>query len=213
MKIYLKAINKTYKKDGSNLNVIKDFTHELSSGHMYLIKGSSGSGKTTLLSMIGLLDEPSSGKIYFDDEMISNASESKKNLIRRFDIGFVYQEYNLFERLTVKENIEVAYLDSNIPDMEAKIRDTLEKVNLKNREKHYTFELSGGEKQRVAIARALIKNPKILICDEPISNLDYENAKILIDILCEIRDKTECIILISCHTDHFDEYADEIIRL
>lgn len=211
MKICLEHICKTYKKDGNELNIIKDFSHNFHSGNMYLLKGSSGSGKTTLLSLIGLLDVPTSGKVIYDDEIVSQYSDVQKNEIRRNNIGYVYQEYNLFDRLTVLENIEVAYMDSHIPDLSLKIKETLEKVNLANREKHYSFELSGGEKQRVSIARALIKNPKVLLCDEPISNLDEENAKNLIDILCEIRDRMDCIIFVSCHTHHFDEYADEIL--
>lgn len=212
MMIRLDHVNKKYKKDGRELHIIKDFSRDFHSGNMYLLKGSSGSGKTTMLSLIGLLDTPTTGTIRFDDTVVSKCSETKRNEIRRNDIGFVYQEYNLFDRLTIEENIAVAYMDSSIPDLNAKIKDVLGKVKLTERKGHYPFELSGGEKQRVAIARALLKEPKVLICDEPISNLDEANAKILIDLLCEIRKKNDCMIFISCHTSHFDEYVDEILQ-
>lgn len=213
MRISLENVSKTYTKNGNDLNIINDFSYTFTSGKMYLIKGSSGSGKSTLLSIIGLLDEPTSGKVLYDNKIVSQLRETQKNEIRRNDIGFVYQESNLFDRLTVSENIEVAYMDSHIKDLLDNIEEVLKKVNLSGRYSHYPFELSGGEKQRVSIARALLKKPKVLLCDEPISNLDEENAKNLIEFLCEIRDTMDCIILVSCHTNHFDKCADEILQM
>lgn len=213
MRISLENVSKTYTKNGNDLNIINDFSYTFTSGKMYLIKGSSGSGKSTLLSIIGLLDEPTSGKVLYDNKIVSQLRETQKNEIRRNDIGFVYQESNLFDRLTVSENIEVAYMDSHVQNLSDNIEKVLKKVNLSDRYNHYPFELSGGEKQRVSIARALLKKPKVLLCDEPISNLDEENAKNLIDFLCEIRDTMDCIILVSCHTNHFDKCADEILQM
>lgn len=213
MRISLENVYKTYKKNGSNLNIINNFSYTFDSGKIYLLKGCSGSGKTTLLSIIGLLDEPTSGNIIYDDKIVSQYDENSKNEIRKNDIGFVYQESNLFDRLTVAENIEVAYMDSHIRDLSVEIKEILEKVNLVNRDNHYPYELSGGEKQRVSIARALLKKPKVLICDEPISNLDEDNAKKLIGFLCEIRDNMDCIIFVSCHTSHFDQCSDEILYM
>lgn len=213
MKITVKNLKKEYKKKKRIVSVINDFSHEFLSGKMYLLKGSSGAGKTTLLSMLGLLDNPSDGEIYYDALLVSKLSEEQKTEIRRDRLGYIYQENNLFGALTIEENIKLAYMDSIIPNLDEKIMEALERVNLTSRMGYYPFEISGGEKQRVAIARAILKKPHILICDEPISNLDEKNAQILIDYLCEIKETENCIILVSCHTHHFDDYVDEIIVL
>lgn len=213
MKITVKNLKKEYKKKRRTVTAINDFSHEFFSGKMYLLKGSSGAGKTTLLGMLGLLDTPSDGEIYYDDVLVSKLNEEQKTTIRRDRLGYVYQEYNLFDALTIEDNIKLAYMDSDVPNLDEKIKEILERVNLTSRMGHYPFEISGGERQRVAVARAILKKPHILICDEPISNLDEKNAQILIDYLCEIKEKENCIIFVSCHTQHFDEYADEIIVL
>lgn len=213
MKITVKNLKKEYKKKKRKVTVINDFSHEFFSGKMYLLKGSSGAGKTTLLSVLGLLDAPSDGEIYYDDLLVSKLKEEQKTEIRRNSLGYIYQEHNLFGALTIEENIKLAYMDSVVPELDKKITEVLERVNLTSRMGHYPFELSGGEKQRVAIARAILKKPQILICDEPISNLDEKNAQNLIDYLCEIKETENCIIFVSCHTHHFDEYVDEVIML
>lgn len=213
MKITVKHLKKEYKKKKRIVTVINDFSHEFLSGKMYLLKGSSGAGKTTLLSMLGLLDTPSDGEIYYDDLLVSKLNEEQKTKIRRDRLGYVYQEHNLFGALTIEDNIKLAYMDSVVPNLDEKITEVLGRVNLTSRMGHYPFEISGGERQRVAVARAILKKPHILICDEPISNLDEKNAQILIDYLCEIKETENCIIFVSCHTHHFDEYADEIIVL
>ena len=213
MKITVKNLNKEYRKKNRTVKIINDFSYEFLSGKMYLFKGSSGAGKTTLLSLIGLLDTPTGGEIYYDDLLVSGLKEEQKTEIRRESMGYVYQEHNLFGALTIEENIELAYMDSDVPNLKEKTDEVLKRVNLTERKGHYPFELSGGEKQRVAIARAILKKPQILICDEPVSNLDEKNAQILIDYLCEIKKTENCIIFVSCHTHHFDEYVDEIIML
>lgn len=209
----MQNLKKEFKKKKRIVTAVNDFSYEFFSGKMYLLKGSSGTGKTTLLSLLGLLDTPTDGEIYYDDLLVSELSEEKKTEIRRNCLGYVYQEYNLFEALTIEDNIKLAYLDSDLSDLDERIAEVLERVNLTTRIGHYPFEISGGEKQRVAIARAILKKPQILICDEPISSLDEKNAQVLIDYLCEIRETENCIIFVSCHTHHFDKYADEIIAL
>ena len=128
MRISLENVSKTYTKNGNDLNIINDFSYTFTSGKMYLIKGSSGSGKSTLLSIIGLLDEPTSGKVLYDNKIVSQLRETQKNEIRRNDIGFVYQESNLFDRLTLSENIEVAYMDSHVQNLSDNIEKVLKKV-------------------------------------------------------------------------------------
>lgn len=213
MRIELRNICKEYIKSKRKIKVLDHFNYEFSEGKIYLLKGSSGAGKTTLLSMIGLLDTVTKGEILFDDEVVSDFDNKHKNLLRKNEIGFVFQDYNLMEGLTIEENIALPLLDNLPPDLDTRVKEIIEKVNLTKRLGHYPNELSGGEKQRIGIARALIKNPKVLLCDEPISNLDKSNADQIIDILCRVKVENNCIIIVSCHTSDFDEFADQIIEM
>jgi len=213
MIIELKNLSKKYKKGKRTLEVINDFSYTFKSNNIYLLKGSSGSGKTTILSLIGLLDNETDGSILFDGKDVCKLSSKEKSRIRKEDIGFIFQDYNLLEGMSIEENIGLTYLDSKISDLDERILDIMSKMNLSHRSGHYPFELSGGEKQRVAIARAIIKNPRLLICDEPVSNLDKKNIEQMVSVLRDIKKRRDCIILISCHTSDFDAYADNIIEM
>lgn len=212
----LNNISKSYKKNKRVLSVLNDFTYIFEKEKIYLLKGSSGRGKTTLLSIIGLLDKPDSGEIVFDDIPIHNMSGVERTSFINQNIGFVFQQYNLMEGLNVKENILIHYLNEKDVFNDSyvkKVEDVLSNIGLADRMEHYPRELSGGELQRVEFARAIIKDPKIFILDEPISNLDEENAQMVIDLIISYAKKSKCITIIACHTNHFDDVVDEIIKM
>ncbi|MDR0919126.1 MAG: ATP-binding cassette domain-containing protein [Oscillospiraceae bacterium] len=212
MNIKLNGISKQYISKTNVVNVISSFNYNFESPGMYLIKGESGKGKTTLLSIIGLLDDPSSGNIYFDDNRVDNISSRKKCLLRKEKISFVFQESCLMDNMTVYENISLPFEETgNKNDLDTKLQDILDKLKLSHRKNHIAKKLSGGEKQRISFARALLKSHEILILDEPISNLDKENSEIIIETLKIIKKNT--LIIVTCHTNHFDELCDNIIEL
>ncbi len=212
MKIVLDNIYKSYKKGAQEIPVLKGFSKVLNSNMMYLVKGPSGAGKTTLLSIVGLLDSPTSGQVFIDDDRVDHLKERDLCTIRRERFGFVFQDYGLLENLTVYENISLACQElPNMDECIQQIEDILTKLNLGHRIHHKVSELSGGEKQRTSFARAMIKNPDILICDEPLSNIDENNAKNVAQILLEA--KKDRIIIVSCHTRDLDTLCDEQIVL
>ena len=215
MEIRLSNVCKSYFKNKRELKIIENFNYVFNSSKMYLIKGSSGAGKTTLLSIIGLLDKPDRGSISFDDCDLINLSYKERTDFIHKNIGFVFQDYNLLEGLTIEENILIHYLGDKRDLTEEKqgIEVILKRLGLEHRKDHYPFELSGGEKQRVGIARALVKQPKLIICDEPVSNLDKDNSEQIKNILIELKESEKCTIIVSCHTEDFDKIVDETIKL
>lgn len=211
MEIELKKIYKSYEKRKSKIEVIKEFSYKFEPNNMYLIKGESGTGKTTLMSLIGLLDYPDSGEILFNKKRVDNLKEKELCNIRKNDISFLFQDYNLLEKMTVYENIKIVFEENKEKEVEKRINDVLDLLKLSHRKNHLASELSGGEKQRVTLARAIVKEHSILICDEPISNLDESNAKTIIEILKQ--SKKDKLVIVSCHTDDFDNICDKRIDL
>lgn len=212
----LKNISKSYRKKRFTLNILNNFSYSFENGKVYLIKGSSGTGKSTLLYILGLLDDCDDGSIIYNDIDISKLKNKDKFDFINQNIGFVLQNDNFFEEITVEENILLHYLNNPNPNSDenlTRVREYLKKVGLSDREKHYLAELSGGERQRVKIARALIKNPSILLLDEPISSLDDENANIIKDLIVKYMKHKDCITIISCHSNHFDDIVDDIIEI
>ena len=212
MDIGLVDINKSYKSTDIPVDVIRSFSYTFKSPNIYLLKGQSGRGKTTLLSMIGLLDEPSSGAIYFNNERVDNATLRSKSLLRKNKISFVFQEPSLLNDLTVCENILLSLEETDDASKRAeKVDGLLETLKLSHRKNHYAKYLSGGEKQRAALARAIIKTHEVLILDEPTSNLDQENTDIIINMIEDIRQST--LVVIACHANTFDGICDKMIEL
>lgn len=211
MSVTLKNVSKSYYRGKEEISVISNFSRTFEKGRMYLIKGSSGRGKTTLLSMIGLLDLPTEGEIWLDDLRVDNLKEKDLCSIRREKYAFVFQDYGLLENLSVYENLLLSIQESKNPASDEQINDTLKKLNIFDRKNHKVCELSGGEKQRTSFARAMIKESEIFICDEPVSNVDAENAHSIRKILDGIRKNR--IVLVSCHTQDMDALCDEQIFL
>lgn len=214
MNINAVNINKSYIKEKHELKIIRDFSCAFNSGEIYLFKGASGSGKTTLLSIFGLIDKPTSGDLVFDDISILSLKRSKIEELRRNKVGFVFQEANLLERLTIYENLMLVFdsRECDIVKADERIKELLAEVGLSDRAEYYPFELSGGEKQRVSFARAISNNPELLICDEPTASLDIDNIERIKDIISDMKEKG-CIILISSHSGDFDDIANSVITI
>ncbi|WP_113671418.1 ATP-binding cassette domain-containing protein [Vallitalea guaymasensis] len=214
--IKVEHLSKQFVKKKRRINVINDFNYEFQSGKLYLIKGESGKGKTTLLTLLAFLQKEDDGKIIFNDIIVSNLKQEEKCNLRRKEIGIVFQDYNLFDNLTVMDNVVIVDVLKNKIDKEEiynKAKDIIGILGLEDRINHYPYELSGGEQQRVGIARAILKNPSILICDEPVSNLDKDNAVNIVEFIdgyCHNKNK---IVIVASHDDYFDDCADYVINL
>lgn len=216
MRIAAKNICKSYKKKKRRIDVLKDFTYEFESGKLYLIKGESGKGKTTLLTLLALLQKEDSGELYFDDTEVSALGNKAMCTLRSNEIGITFQDSNLLDGLTVLENIVLSEVCEKKMTMEEATKGAealLESLGLSHRVHHFPFELSGGEQQRVGIARAILKNPSILICDEPVASLDDDNAKKIVDYLDAYAHEKNKLVIVTCHDPNFDGCADAIIKL
>ena len=216
MIINVENLTKVYIKKNTEIKVIDDFNYIFESGKLYLIKGVSGKGKTTLLTLVSLLQRQTYGKIYYDNNLVSMLTNEQQCSIRKNNLGIVFQDYNLLDGLTVLENISLLDLcegKTSRQEANKKAISILEKLNMSHRANHYPSELSGGEQQRVGVARALIKHPDILVCDEPVSNLDKENASIIVKIINEYCHEKQTICIIASHEDSFNNYTNRIINI
>ena len=214
MRLKAVNINKSYVKEKHRLNIIENFSCEIGSGEFWLFKGASGCGKTTLLSILGLIDKPDSGELLLGDISVLSKKRKEIEAMRRTLVGFVFQEANLLERLTIRENLLLTMEGSDVSkaDAAAQADRILQSVGLGHRAGHFPFELSGGEKQRVSFARAILKKPELLICDEPTASLDRANADKIREMLIDMKRKG-CSVLVSSHTADFDDIADTVIQV
>ncbi len=209
--ISIKNLNKTYGKSSSKYHALKNINLELPDTGFVCILGQSGSGKTTLMNIIGSLDSYDSGSLKFKGKELKNLSEEEVAYYRSTSIGFIFQDYNVIEKLTVEENVNLALNVQGKSSLD-KVHDYLELVELKGLEKRKINELSGGQKQRVAIARALIKEPDILLCDEATGNVDSNTSAVISNIIKKIS-REKLVIFITHDSDLADNYADRIINI
>ncbi|SHG38082.1 putative ABC transport system ATP-binding protein [Thermosyntropha lipolytica DSM 11003] len=211
-KILLKLIgvNKFYHMGEVTVEALKDISLEINEHEITVILGPSGSGKSTLLNMIGGMDRPSAGSIFFYDRDLTRLDDQELTLYRRREIGFVFQFYNLIADLTALENVELA---ANLVKNPLSSRKVLEKVGLAARKNHFPSQLSGGEQQRVAIARALVKNPRLLLCDEPTGALDLATGQKILSLLKKINEELGTTIIIVTHNSAISTMAHNIIRM
>ena len=206
-------VDKIYtSKKGNLTKALDDVTLEFKKNEMIFIVGKSGCGKSTLLNILGTLDTFDKGEIKIDNRPLSSFNEKELDEYRNYEIGFVFQEYNLLEDYSVTKNLEIAMDLQNEKDKEKRISNVLKDVGLQGLEKRMISELSGGQKQRVTIARAIIKNPRIILCDEPTGALDSENGKIVFELLKKIS-KNSLVIVVSHDKEAAKEYGDRIIEL
>ena len=211
----IENLSKKYKLGKVIVNAVNNISLDIEGGRFYTLIGPSGSGKSTLLNIMGLLDEPSEGKIFFDGKDISKLSDNMKCEIRNKNIGFIFQKYYLIPVLNVYENIEIPLLqNSKISKGERKdrIEQIIEEVGMKDYIKHKPNELSGGQQQRVAIARGLIMDPKVILADEPTANLDSKNSEEIIELMRKINKKNKTTFIFSTHDSLVMKYSDVIIK-
>lgn len=216
MEIILDNISKSYYSKKKEIQIFNNFNYLFKNGNMYVIKGESGRGKTTLLTMIALLQNPNSGTIYFDNKPVTDLSEKEKSKIRRDRIGIIFQDYNLFNELTVIENVILTEVCTKRQSKDSAIKQgelCLNNLGLNHRKDIQAKFISGGEQQRTSIARAIIKNPPLLICDEPISNLDEVNSNRIVLFLEQYCHQNGGLAIISSHDKAFEEFADAVIEI
>ena len=212
----LASIKKSFSKGSSNkIEVLKGIDLQLFPGEIVALVAPSGAGKSTLLQIAGLLDKPLSGKIFIDGQEIQNKSDNQLTMIRRREIGFVYQFHHLLPEFSSRENIDLPQLANGFPSKDAQRRsnELLDLVNLANRSNHRPAELSGGEQQRIAICRALANKPKIILADEPTGNLDQNTTLSVFESLLNIVKKTNLAALIATHNLDLAKRMDRVVEL
>ena len=205
-KIYTTGEVETTALDNVNLNVKE--------GEFAAIMGPSGCGKSTLLNILGLIDNPTEGKYFFAGEEVSGYSERQRADLRKRNIGYVFQSFNLIDELTVYENIELPLLYMKIQpkDRRERILEVMEQLKLAHRQGHFPKQLSGGQQQRVAVARAIVGKPKLILADEPTGNLDSSNGEEIMSLLTGLNEKGATIIIVT-HSEAYAEYSQRIVHL
>jgi putative ABC transport system ATP-binding protein len=195
----LENISKVYRTSEVETQALGEVSLAIGDGEFVAIMGPSGCGKSTLLNLLGLLDSPSSGAYWFFGEDVARRSEAQLTRLRRDNIGFVFQSFNLIDDLTVAENVEVALLYRKVPGAERKrrVREALERVGIAHRAGHRPQQLSGGQQQRVAVARALVSAPKLILADEPTGNLDTANGEAVMALLTEAASSGVTVVMVT----------------
>ncbi len=210
MFIEINDIKKHYGEGGSRVDVLKGISFQLEKGEFCVLLGPSGSGKSTLLNIIGGIDSPDSGYISVNGEKTADMSEKALTLYRRKHLGYIFQMYNLIPNLNIKENIEVgAYLSDKPLDVD----DILKTLGLYEHRHKLPNQLSGGQQQRTAIGRAIVKNPDILLCDEPTGALDYNTSKEILKLIETVNQKYGSTIIMVTHNDAIKNMADRVVKL
>ena len=214
MLISLKDVGKSYLTTDIETRALRDIDISIDRGEYVAIEGPSGCGKSTLLSIIGLLDQPTSGSYHLNGTMVSGLNAFERATIRNREIGFIFQSFNLIGDLSVQENVELPLIYRGMTRKERHLRasDVLQRVHIGHRAKHYPSQLSGGEQQRVAVARALAGDPLMLLADEPTGNLDTRNGEDVMQIMNELHSAGATIVMVT-HDHRFAKYAMRSIRL
>lgn len=208
--IEFKDVKKKYKMGEVEIDALGGVDFSVDKGEFVIIAGASGAGKSTILNILGGMDTVSSGKVIVDNNEISKYSQKDLITYRRYDIGFVFQFYNLVQNLTARENVELATQISKNP---LNIDKVLDSVGLRDRKNNFPSQLSGGEQQRVAIARAIAKNPKLLLCDEPTGALDYNTGKAILKLLQDTCRKEGVTVIIITHNLALTPMGDKVIEV
>lgn len=212
--IRTKELMKVFRTDEVETTALNQVNLEVEDGEFIAIMGPSGCGKSTLLNILGLLDNPSGGELYFMDHEVSNYSERKRTNLRKANIGFVFQSFNLIDELNVFENVELPllYLNRPSPERRKRVEEVLGRMKMSHRQKHFPQQLSGGQQQRVAIARAVIANPRLILADEPTGNLDSINGEEVMSLLQDLNRQGTSIVMVT-HSPSDAEKAHRIVQL
>ncbi|MDW3645933.1 MAG: ABC transporter ATP-binding protein [Bacteroidia bacterium] len=212
--ITLKALSKIYRTDEIETTALNEISIEISKGEFVSVMGPSGCGKSTMLNILGLLDKPEKGSYGFLGEEMANLSERERSKVRKKHFGFVFQNFNLIDELTVFENVELPLIYNKISAKERKekVNEILERIGIAHRSNHFPQQLSGGQQQRVAVARALVTNPEVILADEPTGNLDSSNGNEVMELLCELNEAGTTIIMVT-HSANDASYSSRIVNL
>ena len=212
--IKIEELTKIFRTEAVETTALNGVSLEVKDGEFVAIMGPSGCGKSTLLSILGLLDNPTSGNYYLDGEEVGHLKERARTNYRKGRIGFVFQSFNLIDELTVEENVDLQlkYLDVPKAERKERVLEILRKVSLSQRAKHYPQQLSGGHQQRVAIARAVVGRPKLILADEPTGNLDSKNSEEVMTLLSQLNAEGTTIVMVT-HSQHDATYANRVINL
>jgi putative ABC transport system ATP-binding protein len=203
-------VRKTYRMGDYDIEALAGVSFGIEEGQFVIIAGASGAGKSTILNILGGMDVPTSGKTFFNGAEVSSYSQKQMVEYRRYDVGFVFQFYNLIPNLTARENVELASQVSRDP---LDIDDVMASVGLGERMPNFPSQLSGGEQQRVAIARAVAKNPKLLLCDEPTGALDYETGRQILKLLQETCQNRGITVVVITHNPALMPMGDRVIKV
>ena len=209
----LKQITLNYKNYNTSVEVIKGIDLKINSSEKVAVVGKSGSGKTSLIMLMAGLEQPTSGDIIFDQQLISNFNEDQLADLRKKKIGIVFQSFYLIPNYTALENVSLILEINSIDNSKQKAEDLLVQFGLKDRLHHFPTQLSGGEQQRVAIARSMVVNPKLILADEPTGNLDSENSQMISNLLFEYANKNQSSFVLVTHDLKFAEKCDRIIQI
>jgi putative ABC transport system ATP-binding protein len=207
-------LSKIYQTDEIETTALSEVNFEIAQGELVAIMGPSGCGKSTLLNILGLLDNPDGGEYSFNGEQVAGYSEKQRANLRKQHIGFIFQNFNLVNELTVFENIELPLLYTGVGTAERKqrVEILLEQMQLSHRRNHYPQQLSGGQQQRVAVARAISNSPKIILADEPTGNLDSKHGDEVMKLLLELNEAGTTVIMVT-HSQHYAQFCKRVIRL
>ncbi len=207
-------LTKVFRTDEVETTALNKVNIQIVPGEFVAIMGPSGCGKSTLLNILGLLDNPSTGLMYFNSEEVSKYTEKKRTNLRKSNIGFVFQSFNLIDELTVYENVELPllYMKVSGSDRRKKVEGVLERMKIAHRRNHFPQQLSGGQQQRVAIARAVVTKPRLILADEPTGNLDSANGEEVMNLLSELNQEGTTIVMVT-HSPTDAEKASRIVQL
>jgi putative ABC transport system ATP-binding protein len=212
--IKITDLKKIYRTEEIETVALNKMCLEVQEHEFVAIMGPSGCGKSTLLNILGMLDEPTSGSFVFNGIEVSGFSENKRCDLRKANIGFVFQSFNLIDELTVFENVELPLVYNNIKSADRKqmVEKSLESVQMMHRRNHFPSQLSGGQQQRVAVARAVVNKPKLILADEPTGNLDSKNGAEVMQLLTSLNDQGTTIVMVT-HSEHDSRYAHRIVHM
>jgi putative ABC transport system ATP-binding protein len=210
----MRDLSRVYRTETVETTALDGINLDIADGEFVAIMGPSGCGKSTLLNVVGMLDSPTSGSYNFNGQEVGNLPEAKLAEVRKENIGFIFQSFNLVDELTVRENVELALLYHNVPAAErrARVDAVMDKVGIGHRAKHRPSQLSGGQQQRVAVARALVGNPKLILADEPTGNLDTQHGEEVMKMLQALNAEGSTIVMVTHSPAHAD-YAGRVVNM
>lgn len=212
--IKITNLQKFYRTEELETMALNNLSIHVKAGEFVAVMGPSGCGKSTLLNIVGLLDDMDEGSYLFNNIEVAQFNERKRSDLRKHNIGFVFQSFNLIDELTVFENVELPLIYTKVKAAERKkrVEEVLDKMQIMHRRNHFPQQLSGGQQQRVAVARAVVNNPKLILADEPTGNLDSNNGNEVMELLTDLNEQGATIIMVT-HSEHDARYSHRIIRM